>query len=384
MPSYEKNKKSGLWSCRFREIGDDGLPHQRRLSDHFKTKKEAQFAYEDYIKQRDELKKQQQAAQQEAQKAAQKDPNELLFDDLLSMYLEFQKPRIKESSLYDVRMKAKCRILPFFTGMRMKDIKPSTVLDWLNSLSEYSYKYRAGLMTHLSSIYSFGEKYHEITNIMSKVDRPRNLEGKKEMLFWTPEEFERFVEKVKNTEYNMLYRTLYLTGCRRGEALALTWDDIDEENGTINISKSVGFKVRHEGKNYKVTPPKNVGSNRNIVIPSFFMEQLREYKDWQKENKESQDFVFGGSAPLPPTTIERIMTKATDAAGVKRIRVHDFRHSCASLLLSKGNTIISVSKHLGHNSVEQTLDTYAHMMPDDRTMLKNTLEGLGTLLGTKK
>ena len=378
MPSYEKNKKSGLWSCRFREIGEDGLPHQRRLSDHFKTKKEAQYAYEDYIKNREEIKKQQQTVQEDP-----KDPNDLLFEDLLKMYLDFQKTRIKESSLYDVTMKSKSKILPFFTGMRMKDIKPSTVLDWLNSLSEYSYRYRAGLMTHLSSIYNFGEKYHEITNIMQKVDRPRNLEGKKEMLFWTPEEFERFIKQVENREYNMLYRTLYLTGCRRGEALALTWDDVDEKSGTINISKSVGFKVRHEGKNYKVTTPKNVGSNRSIVVPSFFIGQLVEYKAWQKENKEDQTFVFGGSDPLPPTTIERIMTKAADAAGVKRIRVHDFRHSCASLLLSKGNTIVSVSKHLGHNSVEQTLDTYAHMMPDDRTMLKNTLEGLGTLLGTK-
>ena len=379
MPSYEKNKQSGLWSCRFREIGEDGLTHQRRLSDKFKTKKEAQFAYEDYIKNRDELKKQKQAAPEEASK----DPNELLFDDLLSMYLEFQKPRIKESSLYDVSMKAKCRILPFFTGMRMKDIKPATVLDWQNSLSEYSYKYRAGLMTHLSSIYSFGEKYHEITNIMSKVDRPRNLEGKKEMLFWTPEEFEQFISHVDNTEYNMLYRTLYITGCRRGEALALTWDDIDEEQGIINISKSVSFKVQHEGKNYKVTTPKNVGSNRTLVIPSFFMDQLMKYKSWQNENKREQKFVFGGSDPLPPTTIERIMTKAADAAAVKRIRVHDFRHSCASLLLSKGNTIVAVSKHLGHNSVEQTLNTYAHMMPDDRTMLKNTFESLGTFLGTQ-
>ncbi|MBR2474202.1 MAG: site-specific integrase [Clostridia bacterium] len=377
MPSYEKNKSSGLWSCRFRETDETGAIHQKRLSG-FATKREAQYGYEDYIKSAEERRN----AKKAADEAAAPDPNNMTFDELLTLYFAFKKSRVKESTYYDLTQKIKCRLLPFFTGRRMKDIKPATVLEWQNSLSEYSFRYRSTLMSHLASVYNFGEKYHDVTNILNKVDRPRNLEGKKEMLFWTPEEFNKVLAKLDSPEYKMLFLTLFVTGCRRGEALALTWNDIDTKSQTLGISKSVAHKVWENGKNYKITTPKNVGSNRKIAIPGFLIEQLIEYKEWQLQNKASCDFVFGGENPLPPTSIARYLDKAAEAAGVKKIRIHDLRHSAASYLIHKGVSIVAVSKQLGHNNVEQTLNTYSHMLPDDQTMIRNNLENLGTILGT--
>ena len=373
MPSYEKNKKNNTWSVRFRDTDPDtGLSKNMRLSRDdrgpFKTKKDAQYAYEDYQARR----KQEQA---EKKVAVVVDPGDMIFDVLIEKYLEFKKPRIKETSVYDVEKKLKKRILPFFSGMKVKDITPTKVIEWQNTLiREYSYAYQKTLMTHLCMVFKFAEKYHNIPNKIRDVDRPRNLEPKKEMLFWSPDEFSKFIKCVERTDYGMFFRFLYLSGCRLGEALALSWSDFDFDSCTVSVSKSVTRKARDEGKTYKITTPKNETSTRKIALPPFLMRRLQAYK----EEQGSLPFAFGGIKPFASTSVARQVAEAAAAAGVKRIRVHDFRHSCASLLISKGVSIVAVSKHLGHKDVKQTLNTYAHMLPDDNAMILNafgTVEG---------
>ena len=232
MPSYEKNKSSGLWSVRFREVQPGtGKTANKRLSG-FKTKREAQYGYEDYVA------AQKSAAEAPKPKEQAIDPTAMSFDRLVDQYLQFKKSRIKESSYYDVEKKIGTKILPFFKELTLKEITPSKVIEWQNSLSAYSFSYRKTLMTHLSLIYNYAERYHDVPNILRKVDKPRNLEPKKEMLFWSPEEFAKFIEYVDRIEYAMLFRFLYLSGCRKGEALALTWKDVDLSGGTVTISKS--------------------------------------------------------------------------------------------------------------------------------------------------
>lgn len=375
MPSYEKNKSSGLWSVRFREISpQNGKTANKRLSG-FKTKKEAQYGYEDYV-----------AAKKDAAEAALNvnpaaDPSDMTFAALFDEYIRYKKPRIKATSFYDIEKKLTLRILPYFGEMHIKDITPLTILEWQNTLSEYSYAYRKDLMTHLISIYNYAERYHDIKNVAKRAEKPRNLEAKKEMLFWTPEEFAAAVSTVKQPGYAMLFRFLFLTGCRKGEALALTWQDIDLKTGAVHICKSVSNKVRDNGKWYSITTPKNVGSDRTVYLPTFFCDMLQSYKT---EQGTLGPFVFGGADPFPHITIDRRFHQAADAAGVKRIRIHDLRHSCASLLIHKGVSIVAVSHHLGHSSVKQTLDTYSHMLPDDQTMILQSLSSLEGRIGTSQ
>ena len=373
MPSYEKNKSSGLWSCRFRETDENGVVHQRRLSDKFKTKRDAQYAYEDYIKNREELLKQKAL---DAQKAAP-DPGNMLFDDLLRSYMDFTKNRTKESSFYSIESNVKNRLEPFFKGKRIKDITPKMVSDWIENL-DYSYKSKSWILSFLSSLYKYGEKYFDIKNIMPKVDRPRNLEAPKEMLIWSPQEFSRMISCVENRTVALYLQTLYIAGCRRGEGGALTWQDVDFNAQTIRINKSVTNKTK-EGA-YKVTTPKNKGSVRVISMPSFYFNELREYMADQKSllGDEWRDdlFVFGGIRPLPTSTVDRAFNMAIQEAGVKKIRIHDLRHSCASLLISQNISVVAVSKRLGHNNIEQTLNTYSHLMPDDQLKIKSALNEL--------
>ena len=379
MPSYEKNKASGLWSCRFRETKEDGTTHQKRLSG-YKTKRDAQFGYEDYIKQADELRKQRQI---EAQATAP-DPNQISFDELLESYLAFTKNRTKESSYYSTLSNVNNRLRPYFTGKKIKEITPKMISDWIEKL-DYSYNSKATIITFLSSLYKYGEKYFDITNIMSKVDRPRNLEPKKELQIWTPEEFQAFIQCVEEPDYSLFFQMLYYTGCRRGEGSALTWEDFDAKSQTVRINKSITTKISTAP--YKITTPKNTSSIRTVSIPRFLANSLEKYQANQKnqfsEPETKTSFIFGGSHPLPPSSADRKFSAAIVKANVKKIRIHDLRHSCASLLISKGISIVAVSRRLGHNNVEQTLNTYSHLMPDDQTKILDILENLGTKKGTK-
>ena len=378
MPSYEKNKESGLWSCRFREYLPDGTAKQKRLSG-YKTKKEAQFGYEDYVKEAEERRRKQ--AEQEAYAA---DPGNMLFDELLAQYMSFTKGRVKESSYYDIESKVKNGLSPYFQNKKIKEITPKMISDWIESI-DYSYSSKIWIFSTLSSIFKYGNKYYDVNNIMVKVDRPRNMEMPKEMQIWTPDEFGRVISHVDGRAYEMLFRTLYVIGCRRGEAQALTWEDL-LPTGEIRINKSMTTKTRNSI--YSITTPKNKGSVRNVTAPSFLIEQLLRYQEEQKEQLGSDwnpsCFIFGGVRPLPSSSVDNKFNDAIKKAEVKKIRIHDLRHSCASLLISKGVSIVAVSRQLGHSNVEQTLNTYSHMMPDDKTLIRNTLDDLGTKLGTKK
>jgi integrase len=364
MPSYEKNKSSGLWSCRFRETDDNGVTHQKRLSG-FTTKREAQFGYEDYLANAKAL----QNAKKADQQIKDAEPDEMFFDDLIAQYLAFTKKRVKESSFYDIESKVRNRLAPYFSGKRMGEITPKMVSDWIENI-EYAYSSKKWIMSTLASIYKYGEKYFDIKNIMPKVDRPRNLEPKKEMQIWTPEEFKSFIDTVDDKVYSAFFTTLYITGCRRGECAALTWEDINFRENTIRINKSVSNKTKQSA--YLITTPKNQNSVRTVSIPHILADQLAALKN----NATEREYVFGGSRPLATSSADYAFRTAIEKAGVKKIRIHDLRHSCASLLISRGVSIVAVSRRLGHINTQQTLNTYSHLMPDDQTVILNVFNDI--------
>ncbi len=372
MPSYEKNKNSGLWSCRFRETDEKGETHQKRLSG-YKSKKDAQYAYEDYIKSEEERE----AAKKAEEEAKKRLPDEMTFLQLYHLFIDFKRTRVKNSTLYDMEKKITDKILPTFAEMKVKEIAPSDVLKWMNRLSGYSYCYRKNLFSFLAAICSFGEKYYTIPNVTKNVDRPRNTERKREMEIWTPEEFSAAISTEEDPVFIAFFTTLYTLGCRRGEALAITWNDINFAKNTIKIDKNITFKTtnKQNGQSYEVTTPKNKGSVRIVAAPPFLLDILKGIKP--AKITPEKPFVFGGESPLSATNIERHLTNCAVAAGIKRIRVHDLRHSCASYLIHSGVSIVAVSRQLGHTDVEQTLNTYSHLLPDDRSQIINNLQALG-------
>ncbi|MCM1042722.1 MAG: site-specific integrase, partial [Corallococcus sp.] len=232
------------------------------------------------------------------------------------------------------------------------------------------------LRSFLFGIFKYGQQYYDLPNVMHKVDGFRNIEPPKEMLFWTAEEFTKFIAVVDDQVLHSYYYTLYYTGCRKGEVQALTWRDIDFKNKTITINKSITRKI--PGKAWAVVTPKNSTSIRKISIPDVLVAELKYFHAWQFVNYDKFDFVFCGAQPINEQYIVRGIKKYCELSKVKVIRQHDFRHSHASYLLGNGISITAVSKRLGHKNVTQTLDTYSHMLPSENDEAMRVLDRINS------
>lgn len=361
MASYEK-LPSGMWSVRFREDTLTGTKN-KRLSG-FKTKKDAADAYVKYINEK---------------KLISTNVNNVTINELIDSYNAYAKSRTKESTQYgNIRMQKRF-ILPYFNNKRIKEIDKKAIMIWQQKLNDLglAYSYKSKLRTTLSTIFKYAVFYYDLpVNPVSQVPAFRNMEIKQEMQIWSVKEFLQFINFVDNNIYKTLFATLYLCGVRKGEALALTWNDINFENAIMSIDKSVTKKV--EGKPFAVTTPKNKSSVRKIKIPNKL---LALFIDLKNENQSDNDFIFSfkKDMPIPDTTLTQKYNHYCDLANVKRIRFHDFRHSHASYLISQGVDIVSVAKRLGHSDIRETLNTYAHLMPNSDEIIAEKLNfDLGT------
>ena len=186
------------------------------------------------------------------------------------------------------------------------------------------------------------------------------------MDFWTKQEFKEFLPSMDSKpEARMAFLLLYWTGMRIGELLALTYEDIDLEKRCITINKSY---QRLNGKDM-ITPPKTPKSNRKISIPPFLVEELKEYCS----------MLYGITANermfrFTKSFMEHEMVRGIKETGVRRIRLHDLRHSHASLLVEMGFQPLAIAERLGHEKIETTLNTYSHLYPNKQAELAEKLE----------
>lgn len=195
--------------------------------------------------------------------------------------------------------------------------------------------------------------------------------GKKnadEMEFWTKDEFATFIEVIKDRPASYaIFMTMYYTGIREGELLALTPADIDFEKDTLIINKSY---QRLGGKDI-ITTPKTPKSNRVVMLPEVLKTVLRNYVE-KCYGLQPDDRLF----PYNKSFLYREMQIGIEASGVKRIRVHDIRHSHASLLVELGFSPLLIAERLGHERVQTTMDTYSHLYPNKQVEVANQLDKL--------
>lgn len=337
MASYEK--RSSGWSVRFRMISETGEERRLRLSG-YNTKKEAREAYEKYV------------AEHKACEDRAGKPRTVA--ELAEGYFIYLKPNVKEASFIETRGRIERHILPTFGAQKVEDVTALQLVTWQAKISEqFSRSYLVALRAAFTALWNYGITFCDVrNNPWPKVKLPKDQSAPREMMIWTPAEFARFLEEVTDPSWRLFFRTLFLTGCRKGEALALGPGDLS--GCILSISKSITRKA--PGAPWKITTPKTRGSIRRVTIPLDLAEDLAALPG---------PFLFGGDAPFADRTVERVFHDASAAAGVPRIRVHDLRHSHASYLISTGCSIVAVSKRLGHCSVKQTLDTYSHALASD-------------------
>ncbi len=260
-------------------------------------------------------------------------------------------------------------------GDKKINLITKTMLEtYIRGLEEiYASEYVEKFYYQIRAVFNYGiENEYIQTNPMNKVKLKVNKDSvKKEMNFWEPDEFDRFIKEVEDQELKTLYLFLYYMGTRKGEAMALQWKDIDFKNDVVRIYKTVTNKIK--GSTYAITSPKTQNSNRNIPMFKIVKDSLLEWKEVQKKmyGFSEECFVFGYYRPLHAERPRRYMIKVLDKINkdlpenqqLKQIRIHDFRHSHASWLINNmGKYNFSdydIAKRLG-DTVQMLHSTYAH------------------------
>lgn len=292
------------------------------------------------------------------------------FATLVNLYLEDMSSRLRKSTIEGKKYIIDLKILPTFKDMPLNDIKATHIRKWqnelINSEKGYSDTYLKQINSQLSAIFNYAVKYYDLKE--NPCHKAGSMGKKKadEMLFWTKEEYQKFIVCISDKpQSKVAFETLYWTGIRIGELMALTFQDIDFENKTISINKS----IQRINKEDIITAPKTPKSNRIIPITDFLCDDLKAYTDKIYDIKAS-DRIFNFTKYF----LHHEMDRGCKKSGVKRIRLHDIRHSHASLLIELGFTPLLIAERLGHEKVETTLNIYSHLYPNKQSQVVDALQ----------
>ncbi len=296
-------------------------------------------------------------------------------------YLElrnYKSPNIKKQTI--VKNDNLFKYLAPIINKKINDID----LNVYNVLIEHlkktnvSIDYKNKILGLFKQIIIYSSKYHNTSDSIVKfIDKFKNVgEIKKEMEFFTYDEYLKFISVIPDLEWKTFFSVLYFMGIRKGECQSLTWADIKFEKKEMRINKTLTTKIK--GETYSISSPKTMNSIRTLPIPKNVLESLKTMKDKAKQYKDFKEnwFVFGNTIPFKENTIQNKKIKYCNRAGVKQIRIHDFRHSCASLLINNGASIALVSKYLGHSKISITLDIYTHLYKNELEEITNLLNKL--------
>jgi integrase len=208
-------------------------------------------------------------------------------------------------------------------------------------------------------------KYYHLKSNPAAIAGTIGCEERKEMLFWTKDEYLKFADVMMDKPKSYYaFEMLYWCGIRLGELLALTPADFDFEKKTLRINKSY---QRLKGEDV-ITSPKTPKSNRVIAMPQFLCDEMQDYLKMLYELDEN-DRIF----PLSKSFLHHEMDRGAEEAGVKRIRIHDLRHSAISYLIELGFSALAIAERVGHESIDITYN-YAHLFPSKQTEMADRLD----------
>lgn len=282
------------------------------------------------------------------------------------------KLTVKPSTYSNYKMKAEKHILPEFGELRYDKLE----VNMLNSFIEkkiqagLSEKYVSDIMIVFKSMARYVNRVYGIKNIVKDAAVPKS--DKNEIAVLTDEQQTiLYRQLLKNTDSTDLCILLSLyTGIRVGEVCCLTWSDIDFDNHTVSISKTVQRMQETDSASTKIIigTPKSKSSARIIPIPYFLEEILKEHR------KSDGEYILSGCSKVTePRTLQRRFKKILKKAGLPDIHYHSLRHMFATNCIKKGFDVRTLSEILGHSSVETTLNRYVHSSMNRKIECMNML-----------
>ncbi len=348
-----KEDKTGTWRVIYRYTDWNGERKQTQKRG-FKTRREAQaWEHEQLNKKNADL--------------------DMKFKSFVELYTADVKTRLKENTWATKEHIIRTKLEPYFGKLKMCAITPQQIITWQNELinyrdeqgKAYSPVYLKTVNNQLSAIFNHAVKYYNLRENPCKKAGSMGKKKNREMQFWTKEEYLKFAGAMMDKPLSYYaFEMLYWCGLREGELLALTPSDFDFEKRTVSITKSY---QRLNGQDL-ITTPKTEKSNRVITMPKFLSDEIQDYlKMLYDIEPDARMFT------VTKSYLYREMERGAKEAGVKRIRVHDLRHSHVSLLIDMGFSATAIADRVGHESIDITYN-YAHLFPSKQTEMADRLD----------
>lgn len=351
--SVFKDTYTKSWACKFRYKNWQGETKQHKKTG-FKTQKEAKEYEKNFLDK-------------------EGDNCGMTFQSMYEKYMEDCKARLRFRTVYEKGIVFETCILPYFAKLKLSEITPSTIRQWQSEMLK-SERYQAstlkGIHSQLSAMFNYAVKFYGLRINPAKLAGNMGASSKKEMDYWTIGEFKKFISSCNgDIEAEALFTLLFYSGLRIGEATALTIGDFDFTTNMLTVDKNF---TNAGGRKY-IGPTKTPKGTRSIAIPQFVMNKVKEYY-FQLFCKDESARIFIKHT----VTYQKKLDKYASKAGVKRIRLHDLRHSHASLLINMGTPIKQIAERLGHEDVAITLKVYSHMYKEKEGELVVKLEALAS------
>ena len=301
---------------------------------------------------------------------------DMLLRDFFEEYVQLRQSNLRETSLAKLNSLVQEHVLPTLGDYSLGDLSSRVLANWQASLCAKGYKhnYLLRIYSALNGMLNYAAKMKYIPeNPTKNLEKIREVDFSapdEKIHYYTAEEFLRFQQTANLAIHNYYERSVYMflviayyTGMRKGEIHALRWSDLCD--GTIRVRRSISQKVK--GKSAVETAPKNKASVRTLQIPIPLQTLLDQYIILQKSEfleNWSPDFkVIYGPRCISDTGLSNFNKAWAKAASLEPIRIHDYRHSHASLLANEGINIQEIARRLGHADVKITWQTYAHLYP---------------------
>jgi len=339
-----------------------------------------------YAKTRVEVTRKMRAAQRDAEQGIPLSDERLTVERYLLQWLETAaRPSVRISTYESYSSHVYQHLIPALGRIRLAKLEPQHVQALMNAKLETGLsantvlRIRATLRRSLNQAMKWGLVSR---NVATLVTPPKIEKFKVEPI--TPEEAAAIAAAVSQHRLSALFTLMLSAGLRLGEALGLGWQDVNLDTASLTVRRSL---QRIQGE-FRFVEPKSDSSRRTIPIPAFVVSGLKLHRAAQaRERLQAGDawedsgliFCTEKGRPLDASNVNHTFRRLSDAAGLRRMRLHDLRHGCASLLLAKGVSPRVVMETLGHSQISLTMNTYAHVIP---ALLREAADRMDEIFGS--
>ena len=312
-------------------------------------------------------------------------PSETTVPEYLLYWLEQRRSNLSPTTISGYKTIIDKHLTSAFNSIKLKDLKPLTIHHYYNTKLE-SLSARTVLHHHrmLRKAMEDAKNWQLINNNpVDNVEAPKAKKFKSQVL--NPQEIQLLFKALEGHRLEVPVSLMLFLGLRRGELLGLNWEDINYADGTITVQRNL-VRGGDYGTELILKDPKTQESSRTIPLSSNIIAMLRRHELSQKETKlrlgplyTATDFVFTKEDGLPwnPATFSRAFKDFLVANNLKQVRVHDLRHTNATLMLMSNIPAKVASERLGHSNISITLDLYSHVLKD---MQQETTDKIDSIL----